>query len=785
MPKPGDAHRESVGAHEPADRGESARPALTPVRLLGEFGPRSAVAARLVRLFADLVGPLEEGALARVSSRDRAAFSEAHGVGDPASLLRAVHTYYALIIKLVAVGATTPEHRWATDPRTLRNQLIALESGELLRGSGLRNLVERDEYGWYIDRWTDELAAALGDLLINWATLDFRTSEGDLFKDLYHAWIPGAVRHALGEFYTPDWLAEHTLDLAGYTGDPRTRCLDASCGSGTFLMLALRRARSFLERHPVEDPLDALLHGVVGFDLNPLAVLAARVNYVLALGPLLHRAPTRERELPVHLVDTVLHDHVRDRHAFDIVVGNPPHISWRHLPAAWRRQATARFEHHGLFTLTGLAAQHGGSQKDIAALFIYVVLDQLLKMGGTLALVVHTSLVKTDGAGEGFRRFTLGDGVPLRVEEAHDFASFQPFHTAADRQIKTRTLSLRIRKGEPTTYPVPYHVWTKTRRGHVPEDSSWPAARAGLHREELAARPLRGPLSPWMCTRRDQLLKIQRLLAPPDHAPAYHAHVGAYTGGLNGCYWLEVLERNADGTLLVENCADIGKKPVRRVRATIEADLVHPLLRGRQTARWTSKAEGHILMVQDPQRKTGYRESWLAEHYPRTHQFLAQFKAELLARPVYQKFFAASAAPFYSMYGVRPETFAAHKVVWMEISATMKASLLTAADDGKVIVPDHKVILVAVASEQEGDYLAGVLNSESIDVTLRAYAVDNNVATNILKNVVIPAFDPANPTHAAISAAARTVRLAVVARDAAAISRGEAELSAVTPRLWD
>ena len=774
MPKPGDAHRESPGA----------QPALTPERLLGEFGPRSAIAARVVRLLADLVGPIEAGALNRVAAHDRVAFSRAHAVDDSASLLRAIHTYYALIIKLVAVGVTTPEHRWAADPQTLRNQLVALESGELLRGTGLRNLIQRDEYAWYIDHWTDELAASLRDLLIRWTTLDFRATTGDLFKAMYHAWIPGAVRHALGEFYTPDWLAEHTLDLAGYTGDPRTRCLDASCGSGTFLVLALRRARAFLERHPVEDPLDALLNGVVGFDLNPLAVLAARVNYVLALGPLLRQAPARERELPVHLVDTVLLDHARDRHAFDIVVGNPPHISWRHLPAAWRRQATALFAHHGLFTLTGLAAQHGGSQKDIAALFIYVVLDQLLKVGGTLALVVHTSLLKTDGAGEGFRRFRLGDGVAFRVEEAHDFSSFQPFHTASDRQIKTRTLSLRIRKGEPTSYPVPYHVWTKARRGHVPEDSSWPAARAALQREELAARPLRGPLSPWMCTRRDQLLKMQRLLAPSDHVPAYHAHVGAYTGGLNGCYWLEVLERNADGTLLVENCADIGKKPVRRVRATIEPDLVHPLLRGRQTARWTSTPAGHILMVQDPQRKSGYRESWLAERYPRTHQFLAQFRAELLARPVYQKFFAASAAPFYSMYGVRPETFAAHKVVWMEISATMKASLLGLADDGKVVVPDHKVILVAVASEQEGDYLAGVLNSEDVGATLRAYAVDNNVATNILKNVVIPAFAPMNPTHATISAAARAVRLATLARDAAAVSRAEAELAAVTPPLW-
>jgi len=767
---------------------------LTPDRLLGECGPRTEVCARLVRTLATLATPSAlaawttrlapihgERPLARVTSAELAAFCAAYRTSTeaPETLLFAVHTYYALIIKLVAVGRVAPDHRLSPT----REQFAALESGDLLRGTGLLNILERDEFGWYVDVWTDDLADAFGDLLARWATLDLTATEGDLFKNFYHALIPGAVRHALGEYYTPDWLAEHTLDLAGYTGDPRQRCLDASCGSGTFLVLALRRARVHLERHPAGATLDVLLGGVVGFDLNPLAVLAARVNYVLALGPWLrHLDPAHVREIPVHLVDAVLHDHAANRESFDIIVGNPPHISWRHLPTNWRRQASALFDRYGLFTLSGLAAQHGGSQKDIAALFIYVVIDQLLKTGGAIALVVHTSLLKTDGAGEGFRRFRLGDGEAFRVEEAHDFSAFQPFHAAADTQIKTRTLSFRARKGEATTYPVPYHAWTKIRRGPIPGDSTWSAARAALSSEALAAQPLRGPLSPWLCTRSTTLQIIKRILAPHDHVAAYHAHVGAYTGGLNGCYWLDVLRRNADGTLLVENCADIGKKSVRRVQATIEADLVHPLLRGRQSARWSNAPAGHILMVQDPKKKVGYSEAWLAQEYPRTHRFLANFKNDLLARPVYQKFFAASAAPFYSMYGVRSETFAAHKVVWMEISATMKASLLSVADGDKVVVPDHKVILVAVDSAQEGDYLAGVLNSASVDAALRAYAVDNNVATNLLKNIVVPKFDPANPIHADIAATARDIRLTV--GDPHAQARGEARLAAVIEPLW-
>lgn len=43
----------------------------------------------------------------------------------------------------------------------------------------------------------------------------------------------------------------------------------------------------------------------MGFDLNPLAVMASRVNYLLALGELI-RAATSPIELPVYFADSIL-----------------------------------------------------------------------------------------------------------------------------------------------------------------------------------------------------------------------------------------------------------------------------------------------------------------------------------------------------------------------------------------------------------------------------------------------------------------------------------------------
>ncbi|MFA0742102.1 MAG: hypothetical protein DFNUSKGM_002222, partial [Candidatus Fervidibacter sacchari] len=86
----------------------------------------------------------------------------------------------------------------------------------------------------------------------------------------------------------------------------KTRWLDPACGSGTFLVLIIARMKELGQALMVNeaDLLNAILNNVVGFDLNPLAVLTARVNYLLAIADLLeHRKG--EITIPVYLADSV------------------------------------------------------------------------------------------------------------------------------------------------------------------------------------------------------------------------------------------------------------------------------------------------------------------------------------------------------------------------------------------------------------------------------------------------------------------------------------------------
>jgi len=157
------------------------------------------------------------------------------------------------------------------------------------------------------------------------------------------------------------------------------------------------------------------------------------------------------------------------------------------------------------------------------------------------------------------------------------------------------------------------------------------------------------------------------------------------TGGLNGAYFVEVKERYANRTVLVRNLHDAGKIKCPKVQLPVEGDLLFSLARGRSVARWSVEADCHILMVQDPKAQKGYPEKWLQETHPLTWAYLRKFEKQLRARKAFQKFFDPKSDPFYSMYSVGEYTLARHKVVWMDISLTMKAAVLSAEAKASII----------------------------------------------------------------------------------------------------
>lgn len=466
---------------------------------------------------------------------------------------------------------------------------------------------------------------------------------------------------------------------------------------------------------------------------------------------------------------------------FDYVVGNPPWVNWESLADDYREATKRLWQRYGLLTGRGQLERMQAGKKDIAMLMLYAAADSYLRGGGKLGFVITQTVFKTKGAGDGFRRFRLGeDGLYLKVLSAQDMAELQPFEGATNR-----TATVVLQKGEPTEYPVSYTVWQKARPGKIGVDLSLKAVEERTRKASLSARPVDSaqPTSPWLTASPAVLATLQKAIGPSP----YQAHAGACTWA-NGVYWLRVLERQPGGLLLVENLHDVGKIKVKRLEASMEPDLVYPLLRGRDISRWKATPSAHILMVQDPVKRTGYEEAWLKVNYPHTYAYLKEFEDVLRQRSGYKKYFDPAKDAFYSMYDVAEYTVAPYKVVWPWIATGLRAAV-AGRKEGQVVIPEHIASFVPFTNEAEAHYFCSLLGSASADMVIRARTPGGGgglASPSILQHVAIPRFDRSDPLHQSLSSLSqRAHQLAAKGKDPGnELIQVEEEIDRKAAELW-
>lgn len=181
----------------------------------------------------------------------------------------------------------------------------SLLSGDKFAEAGVYGVVESDFFDWVLEvEGGETFIRTLAKRLMRFVWSDVNQ---DVLKILYENVIGTETRKKLGEYYTPDWLAE--VMVTEKIKEPlNTRVLDPACGSGTFLFYAVRQYISAAESQ--SQPIDKLLSGatrhVVGMDLHPVAVTLARVTYLLAIGKdKLTDSDRGNIQVPVYLGDSI------------------------------------------------------------------------------------------------------------------------------------------------------------------------------------------------------------------------------------------------------------------------------------------------------------------------------------------------------------------------------------------------------------------------------------------------------------------------------------------------
>jgi hypothetical protein len=422
-------------------------------------------------------------------------------------------------------------------------------------------------------------------------------------------------------------------------------------------------------------------------------------------------------------------------------------------------------------------------------LVLYRAADRYLRRGGRLGFVITQTLFQTKGAGDGFRRFRLGeDGEPLGVYRVDDLTAARPFAGASNW-----TATVALEKGRPTSYPVDYIRWLDASR-----------------RLACVARPIdpARPRSPWMVLPKDLARNLAELTGPSD----YTANLGANSGGANGVYWVELAgvarpgvarsERSegrgkpADQALrasgratpvVIRNLAGVGKRSVEQVEMPVEPELLYPLVRWGDLRRWRAVPSGYLLLAQDPKTRSGVDEATMRRRWPGALAYLARFHELLERRAAYRRY--QSAGPYWSMYNVGPYTLAPIKVVWRRMDRRINAAMVEPVDDPllgrRPVIVQETCVQVAVESSDEAHYLAALLNSGPANFLVTAHSVRGGKGfgtPSMLDYLNVRRFNPDDPRHGRLAELSREAhRLAGIKGETDSVQR---EIDELTAGLW-
>ncbi len=264
--------------------------------IVGRFGLKSTTFLRSVKRLEAAFDSVEHDSAVTVKFREwNALLAKVYGsaVGDKNLFLR--HTYLTVLSKAIVTMTLFPKQIRSSG---LYRDLL---TGKFFRDQSILNLADPDFFSWCLETVSEAPFFDIADSIFKrLEEFDWTKIDEDLLKMLYQELVDPADRSGLGEFYTPDWLAEMILEDIKYE---KGSLLDPACGSGTFLFSAINRLRK--KGLSGKKLVQHVMEFIIGLDVHPVAILMAKANILLALAPELKSNRDYDVQLRVYMSDTL------------------------------------------------------------------------------------------------------------------------------------------------------------------------------------------------------------------------------------------------------------------------------------------------------------------------------------------------------------------------------------------------------------------------------------------------------------------------------------------------
>jgi hypothetical protein len=191
------------------------------------------------------------------------------------------------------------------------NELERVLNGQWFKERGFVNLVEYDYFGWLCEPpLITRLLSAAKRMQSDLAAYDYKNIVAqDLFGSIMAQLADRDRRLLLGQEFTPQWVAHKIVGRAieSLPEGEYPNFVDMCCGSGVFVVETLKQTMTRYGISPLrcsEDELGALINCVVGFDIDPLAVLLAKLNWAMMMNEYATISST-EMVIPIYHADSL------------------------------------------------------------------------------------------------------------------------------------------------------------------------------------------------------------------------------------------------------------------------------------------------------------------------------------------------------------------------------------------------------------------------------------------------------------------------------------------------
>lgn len=169
------------------------------------------------------------------------------------------------------------------------DEIQKILNGDYFTRQNIFNLVDYDYFGWLNHSpYVEQIISSVAEMQHRLVAYDFScVGETDIFGRLLAQLANKEHRLMLGQEFTPHWVAQNIVEYnMKLLGENIPRIVDMCCGSGVFLIESIRNVRRrydiVKERYSAEKD-DIAFTCVMGFDIDPLAVMLAKVNWIMAM----------------------------------------------------------------------------------------------------------------------------------------------------------------------------------------------------------------------------------------------------------------------------------------------------------------------------------------------------------------------------------------------------------------------------------------------------------------------------------------------------------------------